>query len=45
MSETLGVYNVGISRPQPPPSFEARDMDLAKRYVAQYLSGNRGIRS
>jgi hypothetical protein len=24
MSETLGVYNVGIPRPQPPPSFEVQ---------------------
>jgi hypothetical protein len=63
MSETLGVYNVGISRPQPPTSFEAqlkalppavlsvaeslalRDMEGAKRYVALYLSANRGVRS
>ena len=63
MSETPGVYNVGISRPQPPPSFEIqvkplppavrtvaeslalRDMEGARRYVALYLSGNRGVRS
>jgi len=62
MSEIPGVYNVGISRPQPPPSFDEqlkalppavrsvadslaqRDMEGAKRYVAQYLSANRGVR-
>jgi hypothetical protein len=26
-------------------SLALRDMDLAKRYVAQYLSANRGVRS
>jgi hypothetical protein len=62
MSEPPGVYNVGVPRPQPPPSFEAqlkalppavrlvaeslalRDIEGAKRYVALYLSGNRGVR-
>jgi hypothetical protein len=63
VSETPGVYNVGVSRPQPPPSFELqlkalppavrsvaeslalRDMEGAKRYVALYLSANRGVKS
>lgn len=57
MSETPGIYNVGVPRPQPPASFETqlnalppavrsvaeslamRDMEGAKRYVSQYLSG------
>ncbi len=63
MSETLGVYNAGVPRPQPTPSFETqlktlprdvrsvaeslalRDMEGAKRYVAQFLAANRGMRS
>jgi hypothetical protein len=63
MTETPGIYNVGVHRPQPPPSFEAqlkaippavrsvaeslamRDMEGAKRYMALYLSANRGVRS
>jgi len=63
MSETPGVYNVGIPHSQRLPSFEAqfkalppavrsvaeslalRDMESAKRYVSQYLSANRGVRS
>jgi len=62
MTETPGVYNVGVPRPQPPPSFEVqlkalppavrsvaeslalRDMEGAKRYVALYVSTNRGVR-
>ncbi len=62
MSETSGIYNVGVPRPQPPSSFEIqlgnlppavlsvaeslalRDMEGAKRYVALYLSANRGVR-
>ncbi len=63
MTETPGIYNVGVSRPQPPPSFELqlkalppavrsvaeslalRDMEGAKRYMALYLSANRGVKS
>ena len=63
MTETPGIYNVGVSRPQPPPSFEVqlkalppavrsvaeslalRDMEGAKRYMALYLSANRGVKS
>jgi hypothetical protein len=63
MSEPPAIYNVGVSRPQAPPSFEAqlkalppavrsvaeslalRDMEGARRYVALYLSGNRGVKS
>ncbi|HEY9904716.1 MAG TPA: hypothetical protein V6D43_20150 [Candidatus Sericytochromatia bacterium] len=63
MTETPGVYNVGVPRPQPPGSFEAqlkalppavrsvaeslglRDMESARRYVALYLSANRGVKS
>jgi hypothetical protein len=63
MSELPGIYNVGVPRPQPLPSFEAqlkalpaavrsvaeslalRDMEGAKRYVALYLSANRGVKS
>jgi hypothetical protein len=59
MSETPGVYNVGVPRPQPAPSFEAqlktlppavrsvaeslalRDMEGARRYVAQFVASNR----
>ncbi len=62
MTEILGVYNVGVPRPQPPPSFEVqlkalppavrsvaeslalRDMEGARRYMALYLSTNRGVR-
>jgi hypothetical protein len=60
VTETPGIYNVGVPRPQPPPSFEVqlkalppavrsvaeslalRDLEGARRYVALYLSGNRG---
>jgi hypothetical protein len=62
MSETPGVYNVGIPRPQktsfefqlqalPPDvrsvaeSLALRDLESAKRYMAQYLAANRGVRS
>jgi hypothetical protein len=59
MTETPGVYNVGVPRPQSAPSFEAqlkalppavcsvaeslalRDMEGAKRYVAQFVTSNR----
>jgi len=62
MSEPPAIYNVGVSRPQPPPSFDAqlkalppavrsvaeslalRDIEGAKRYVALYVSTNRGVR-
>jgi hypothetical protein len=62
MTETPRVYNLGVSRPQPPPTFEIqlgnlppavrsvaeslalRDMESAHRYVALYLSANRGVR-
>jgi hypothetical protein len=62
MTETPGIYNVGVPRPQSAPSFEAqlkalppavrsvaeslalRDMEGARRYVAQYLSANRGVK-
>ncbi len=63
MSETPGVYNVGVPRPQSKPSFESqlqtlppdvrsvaeslflRDPESARRYVAQYLAANRGVKS
>ena len=63
MSETPGIYNVGVPRPQQAPTFEAqlkvlptavrsvaeslalRDMEGARRYVTQYLSANRGVKS
>ena len=40
MSETPGFYNVSISRPQPPPSFEAQLKALppAVRSVAESLA-------
>ena len=40
MSETPGVYNVGVPRPQPPPSFEAQLKALppAVRSVAESLA-------
>jgi hypothetical protein len=63
MTETPGVYNIGVPRPQSPPTFEAqlkalptavryvaeslalRDMEGARRYVTQYLSANRRVKS
>jgi hypothetical protein len=63
MSETSGVYNVGVPRPQSKTSFESqlqalppdvrsvaeslflRDPESARRYVAQYLAANRGVKS
>ena len=57
MTETPGIYNVGVPRPQSPASFETqlkalppavrsvaeslamRDMEGAKRYVSQFLTG------
>ncbi len=59
MSETPGVYNVGVPRPQSKTSWESqlnslppdvrsvaeslalRDMESARRYMAQYLAANR----
>jgi len=59
VSETPGIYNVGVPRPQPSASFETqlkalppavrsvaeslamRDMEGAKRYVTQFLTGKR----
>jgi hypothetical protein len=59
MTEIPGRYDTGVSRPQPPPSFETqlkalppavrsvaeslalRDIEGARRYVAQFLSANR----
>lgn len=40
MSETPGVYNVGVPRPQSPPSFEAQLKALppAVRSVAESLA-------
>ncbi len=40
MTETPGVYNVGVPRPQPPPSFEAQLKALppAVRSVAESLA-------
>jgi hypothetical protein len=40
MSETPGVYNVSISRPQPPPRFDAQLKPLppAVRSVAESLA-------
>ncbi len=59
MTEIPGRYEAGVSRPQPPLSFEAqlkalppavrsvaeslalRDMESARRYVAQFVASNR----
>jgi hypothetical protein len=40
MSETPGVYNVGVPRPQPPPTFEMQLKTLppAVRSVAESLA-------
>lgn len=59
MTETPGVYNVGVPRPQQAPNFEVqlkalppevrsvaeslalRDLEGARRYVAQFVASNR----